>query len=160
MKDEATFKDAVDEDQSLPIVSLIVTFHGGASYDNLFREVKQVAKDGRVQIYSSGFDKIRTILDSFEKGETGNRMVDQFTKEAKSLDPGAVLFNWECCSECHGMYGYTFENKKDVLDLMAYAIKHQHMMMFSDFAVKALLNIWDASVLGPLPFEKLGECSS
>lgn len=43
---------------------------------------------------------------------------------------------------------------------MKYAIDHKHMMMFSDFAVKALLNDWDEKLLGPKAFCNLGECDS
>ena len=32
--------------------------------------------------------------------------------------------------------------------------------MCSDFAVEALINDWDAHLLGPNPFIKLGSCSS
>lgn len=70
------------------------------------------------------------------------------------MSADAVLFNWECCSACHvSGDSYTFSNKDDVLSLMKYAIGNKHMMMFSDFALKALLNIWDEKILGPRPFK-------
>ncbi len=34
------------------------------------------------------------------------------------------------------------------------------MVMFSDFSLKALINQWDESKLGPNPFKKVGETSS
>lgn len=80
-------------------------------------------------------------------------MAEQFALESKELDPESVLFNWECCSGCLvGQKDYTFTNASIILKLMQYIIDHKHMMMFSDFAVKALLNVWDEKILGPLPF--------
>lgn len=35
-----------------------------------------------------------------------------------------------------------------------------HMVMFSDFSLKALIKNWDSKLLGPNPFVKTGQTSS
>ena len=39
-------------------------------------------------------------------------------------------------------------------------IDKKFLCMFSDFSLKALINQWDESILGPNPFKKVGETSS
>lgn len=149
-----------DKNKALPIIAVIITFCKGSTYDNLFREVKQLVQDARVQVYSTDFENIKVILNALQKGDQQNKLAAQFAKEIKEVEVDSVLFNWECCSGCQVSSNYGFNNKKDIMELIQFAITNKHMMMFSDFAVKGLLNDWDEKILGPLPFAKLGECSS
>lgn len=41
------------------------------------------------------------------------------------------------------------------MKLVEYVIKGKHMAMFSDFSLKALIDHWDAKVLGPNPFKRM-----
>lgn len=39
-------------------------------------------------------------------------------------------------------------------------LDRQHMVMFGDFSLKALIGSWDTELLGPKPFVKMGEISN
>lgn len=68
----------------------------------------------------------------------------------KGLDPDCVVFNWECSS---GYSSKNFEQGKDhVMKFAKKMIDRGHMVMFSDFSLKALINNWDSHILGPNPF--------
>jgi len=69
------------------------------------------------------------------------------------LDPDCTVFNWECSS------GYSTgifpEGAENVLKLVSYLLNKGHMVMFSDFSLKALIPNWNAKILGPNPFVRL-----
>lgn len=74
-------------------------------------------------------------------------------KHIKSLDPDCVVFNWECSS---GYSSQSFnEGSKNVLTFAKAMIDRGHMVMFSDFSLKALIAQWDQKTLGPNPFVKV-----
>lgn len=39
-------------------------------------------------------------------------------------------------------------------------IDKKFLCMFSDFSLKALISQWESSILGPNPFQKVGETST
>jgi hypothetical protein len=39
--------------------------------------------------------------------------------------------------------------------IVAHALDRGFMVIFGDFSLKALIKDWDASLLGPLPFEQV-----
>jgi hypothetical protein len=44
-----------------------------------------------------------------------------------------------------------------IMRTVAHALQQGFMVIFGDFSLKALIKDWDASLLGPLPFEQVGE---
>jgi hypothetical protein len=82
----------------------------------------------------------------------------QLTKDMSEVDKDSVLFNWECCGGC-SQNNYSFSNNNEKMDLIKYLTDKGHMLMFSDFAVRALVNSWDENLLGPNPFKLLGGCN-
>ena len=73
----------------------------------------------------------------------------------KSLDPDCVVFNWECCS---GYSSKKFsEGSKVVFQFVGEMLRRGHMLMFSDFSLKALISSWNQEVLGPNPFVQVSE---
>lgn len=76
----------------------------------------------------------------------------------KELDADCAVFNWECSS------GYMSENfpegKDRLFDFIKFVIDRGHMVMFSDFSLKSLIQQWDTAKLGPNPFKKIGETSA
>jgi len=152
------FKIPQNDDPSKPLLSVIVTTYSGASYDDLFRQVPQVAPGGRVSLYSLGLDKITTFFNELINPDVcTNIEIKGLAKEMQEVNPDSVLFNFECCSGCSGA-DYHFPQKDSTLKLINHLLERGHMVMCSDFAVKALINDW-SETLGPNPFVKLGECS-
>jgi hypothetical protein len=46
-----------------------------------------------------------------------------------------------------------------VMDLMQTLLSRGHLVMVSDFSLKALIKQWSERHLGPNPFVKVGECN-
>lgn len=76
----------------------------------------------------------------------------------KQLDPDCVVYNWECSSS-YGSEKFP-EGKEKVFELVQVLLDRGHMVMFSDFSLKALINDWSVPHLGPNPFVKVGETST
>ena len=70
----------------------------------------------------------------------------------KKIHPDCVVFNWECCGSYSGQS--FIEGKDKVFKFLKIVLDKGHMVMFSDFSLKALINDWDSSLLGPNPFVK------
>jgi len=99
------------------------------------------------------------ILAAFkEPSRTNTGVIKEIFDDMKSLDPENVVFNWECCSSWSCQ---SFSNKKQVtMELIKTLLDRKHMVMCSDFALKALIADWSVKELGPNPFVKIGEFSS
>jgi len=152
-------------DKDKPLVSVIITIFNGSSYATLFRTVAQVAPAGRVAVYQMQPQSLEGMLDKMKKPTQSIRdsdpafikIVDAIYADMASLDPENVVFNWECCSSFSSS-GFPGSSLKIVtMDLVQLALERKHMVMFSDFALKALLNDWSVQHLGPRPFAKIGE---
>lgn len=150
------------DDKTLPVVSIIVTIYEGSSYDNLFREIKQKAPEGRVSVYWLSPSYIEKFLQVLQNGLANvdnekdlKEDVKTLIKEMNDLEPDCVLFNWECCSA----FSDAFRENNPTMNLIKFLLDRKHMTMFSDFAMKSLIKCWDQSLLGPNPFVKIGECS-
>ena len=147
-----------NDDPSKPVLSVIVTSFAGNSFDDLFRQVPQVAPGGRVSLYSLNMENINAFFNEIMNGESSNiDEIKNLSKEMQEVSPDAVLFNFECCSGCSSN-NYHFPQKEPTIKLINYLLERGHMVMCSDFAVKALINDW-SKLLGPNPFLNLGECS-
>jgi hypothetical protein len=155
-----------NDDEKLPILSVIVTFRSGCSYDNLFNQVRQVPPEGgRITLYEANLDSIDKLY-SYLSGEVSSdkisdetlkKTVSELLHEISDIEPDCVLFNFECSSGCAGQ---TFSKKDATMKTVKFILDKGSMVMFSDFAVKALIHQWDENLLGSNPFIKLGECSS
>jgi len=150
------------DDKEKPVVSVIVTVCGGISFDTLFQTVKQVAPEGRVVVYKALPECEPFILKKF-RGEEVVESCDERTNTAlielfsniKSVDPEAVVFNWECCSDISS-HGYHFTDKNVTFDLARFLVDRKSMVMFTHFSMMALVNDWCEDKMGPNPFVGLG----
>merc|ERR1711879_666382 len=81
--------------------------------------------------------------------------------DIRSVEPLCVVFNWECCSTCaHEAFHQPDEDprcREIVMDLMQLLLERGHMVMCSDFSLKALIKQWSERRLGPNPFVKIGD---
>lgn len=150
-----------DESKDKPLSSVIITFCKGSSYDALFSTVPQEAPDGKVHVYAAGLDTatVSAILGGVGGEEPAldppelKMLADDFATEGVD-----VVVNFECCSACSdkGFGGVG----RQVLDLTRAVLDKGWLLIFSDFSLKALITEWDEALLGPNPFEKLGEFGS
>jgi len=149
-----------EKEKDKPLVSVIVTIFSGSSYDSLFRSVPQIAPNGRVSVFHVTPRNLRALLDRMKDTNKAcrDKVLSELCGEIESLSPDAVVFNWECCSEwSSNSFG---QYRKVTMDLMRLALERKHMVMASDFALKALISDWSEPDLGPNPFVKIGEFSS
>ena len=51
------------------------------------------------------------------------------------------------------------DTRSNIMQTVAHALGCGFMVIFGDFSLKALIKDWDHSLLGPLPFEQVGETS-
>eukprot|EP01116_Phalansterium_solitarium_P023658 TRINITY_DN8400_c0_g1_i1.p1 TRINITY_DN8400_c0_g1~~TRINITY_DN8400_c0_g1_i1.p1 ORF type:complete len:413 (+),score=96.47 TRINITY_DN8400_c0_g1_i1:142-1239(+) len=147
---------------NLPVVAVIATIKQAGSFDKLFSDVPQKAPDGRVSVYCFSYDclrAIRTRLAGQDRtpaaGGSVESVVDEFVRDVASVQPESVVFNFECCSGCsNDRFPSGF--KDDVMELTQFALARKHMLMFSDFSLKALIAEWSEPHLGRNPFVQLG----
>jgi hypothetical protein len=147
------------------LVAVIVTICSGSSYDRLFTSVPQIAGEGkRVATYETSARSLPLIAAALSgRDSQGNRTAEfhrnlrRLTCDMQSVQPDSVLFNWECCSGCSCEH---FPSAPEVMDLVKLLIDKGHMVMFSDFTLKALIQDWREDLLGPNPFVKVGEFHS
>jgi len=148
------------ERSSDEIVAVIVTISSSQSYDALFRAIPQLSPEGIVAVYAMDQKFIPKFLSHWsgeqspapEEGELGDTL-KELLAHLEEAEAGSIVFNWECCGGCSEK-GFT---EPLSVALMAQAIERGHMVMCSDFAVKALLSQWDEALLGPNPFITTGE---
>jgi hypothetical protein len=151
--------------QDQELVAVVVTICDGGSYDVLFSSVPQLAGDGkRVAVYSANPRSLAHILSELtgqraqgERSSEFHRNLRHLIRDMSAVQPDSVVFNWECCAGCSGE---TFPNSEVVMTLAKRLIDRGHMVMFSDFSLKALIRQWDEDRLGPNPFVKVGEFST
>jgi hypothetical protein len=155
-------------EKDLPVISLIITLCSGSSYDELFTKIQQKAPEGgRISVYSvdlASVGRLTNILTnqvdlSSISDETEKQIITELLSDMKDLEPDCILFNFECCSGCH-QKTYSFPQVSETYTFIKLIIDRGNTIMFSDFAVKALIENWDENLLGKNPFMKEGECSS
>jgi hypothetical protein len=74
--------------------------------------------------------------------------------DIQAVQADSVVFNWECCSGCSSDH---LECSAEVMKLVKHLLDRGHMVMFSDFSLKALIQHWKEELLGPNPFVKVSE---
>lgn len=146
------------------LAAVIVTISDGRSYDDLFQKVPQQGPEGTyVATYCIDSLSLRHILASLRDvhGNSSDAPTDAMGEEFRNLlrdlrvvEANSVVFNWECCS---GISNENFSDAEVVMDLMQCLIARGHMVMCSDFSLKALIKCWSERRLGPNPFVKIGE---
>lgn len=144
------------------LVGVIVTISDGNSYDPLFSQVAQVAGEGqRVATYGASPSSLPHIMSALSGSQVqgsipGNlhRNLRRLVADIVEVQPDSVVFNWECCSGCCGEH---FQDGAVVMNLVKRILDRGHMVMFSDFSLKALIKEWKNDLLGPNPFIKVSE---
>lgn len=152
---------------ALPLAAVVVTICRGNSYDKLFASVRQQACEGtRVSTYTATGRSLTHLLRAFRgvtdtPGTAAWRDFSLLMADIRSVDASSVVFNWECCSGCsHSKFNDDTEGDECrviVLDLMKILLDRGHMVMCSDFSLKALIAQWSERRFGPNPFVKIGE---
>ena len=154
------------------VVAVIVTLCASASFDPMFAKEKQIVEGGRVAVYSVQYgnmdvEHLSHCLGATEEDDTNKfdgaekRVVMQLQKDIQSVDPECVVFNFECCGGCSTEKGFrNFEYSDGVMKIVKQLLDKSHMLMFSDFSLKALLARWDESKLGPKVGREVGSLSS
>lgn len=172
------------------IAAIVVTICGGTSYDNLFSAVPQQSDEGTkvlafVLDADAGVKRLQKALagggldaDAVDHPDTGDTAAMKELVEAIAIvraegRADCVVINFECCSAygdhgfCRGHHGHqhTGAVSPDAsIELIATAVAHGHLVMCSDFSLKALIAKWEgnaglAARLGPCPLKKTGEFS-
>lgn len=146
-----------------PPCAVIVTIRSNGSYDRMFRDVLQHSpnRDYSVALFEMDYETISTF---FSYLITEGSIPDQDSKTAirqvmdaiELVDPGSVLFNFECCAFCTRK---EFRGMRDkLMQFLRALINRGYMAMFSDFSLKGLIAQWDPALLGPNPFHHIGKC--
>eukprot|EP01064_Diplonema_japonicum_P023522 TRINITY_DN33959_c0_g1_i1.p1 TRINITY_DN33959_c0_g1~~TRINITY_DN33959_c0_g1_i1.p1 ORF type:complete len:378 (+),score=110.88 TRINITY_DN33959_c0_g1_i1:44-1177(+) len=161
--------DDNDEKKSGNVVAVVVTINGGGSYDPLFSEQPQVVPEGVVRVYKSSFEALPVLRrylteDPTEKAALPTTpdtaalgVIDELLENMTTVGGEAVVFNFECCGGCSDV---GFPDTNEVFRFTKTVLDKKCMVMFSDFSLKGLIGKWDAALLGPCPFEKVGELNS
>lgn len=149
------------------LVAVVVTIARGASYDRLFQDVPQQSAEGtRVATYTATGRSLSHLLRAFRTNDpipSNPAWADfrQLLTDIRLVDAASVVFNWECCAGCSceafGDHSEGQHPREIVMDLMELLLQRGHMVMVSDFSLKALIKQWSERRLGPNPFKKLGE---
>lgn len=150
------------QDGNLKLSAVVVTLRAGHSYDPCFQEVPQEGTEGTFVATYEVTGSVKKILEAMSEVSQSSSHMDMgelgsLIKDISLVAPSAVVFNWECCSSCSEESFGTAEETSIVLDLMALLIKRGHMVMCSDFSLKALIKQWSTTRFGPNPFVKIGE---
>lgn len=138
------------------IAGIIINISEGTSYDPLFTRVQQKSSPGtRVLVYHCNYENLELISEEIRGIRSKKPVISRILGEMKEIDPDCTIFNWECCSSLESKkFPYSEEFTMRSLRLI---LDQQHMAMFSDFSLKALINGWDTALLGPNPFILLNE---
>jgi hypothetical protein len=144
------------------LVGVIVTISDGTSYDQLFSQVPQLAGENeRVATYRASVASLPHIVGELlgnppqgNRPSSLHRNLRRVIADIRQVQPDSVVFNWECCSGCGCD---RFHDAKIVMDLVKHLLDRGHMVMFSDFSLKALIAEWQEHLLGPNPFLKVSE---
>lgn len=81
-------------EQDKKLVAVIISFHEGGSYDELFTSVQQKAEEGtQVLVYSCSSYASQYILEAFHN-EPEDPILKTLMEHIKGVDPDCVVFNW------------------------------------------------------------------
>merc|ERR1719272_614883 len=101
---------------------------------------------------------VKPILDALKGGAVEERSALQaLVVDIGSVETSSVVFNWECCEQCARETFGSPQESEATLDFIEFLLHEGHMVMCSDFSLKALIKQWCPRRLGPNPFVKVGE---
>jgi hypothetical protein len=144
------------------LVGVIITISDGTSYDPLFSQVPQRAGENqRVATYRASVASLQHMINALS-GNTPpvplptslHRNLRRMAADIREVQPDSVVFNWECCAGCGNNQ---FHDASIVMNLVKHLLDRGHMVMFSDFSLKALITEWKENLLGPNPFLRVSE---
>lgn len=100
-------------------------------------------------VYHATYKNVNELLGCLDGAPTKKPIVTRIVKQIQSIDPDCTIFNWECCSaEESKMFPLDGSTQKAIKALL----DKGHMVMFSDWSLKALIKNWDEKSLGLNPF--------
>jgi hypothetical protein len=154
---ELTFGSSVENE----IVGMVVTMCSGSTYDGVFKSIEQKAGEGeRVAVYSCMNVTPTKLLEGIQHGVFGeDAVLQKMLAEIACLEPGTVVFNWECCSGFSNDRFVEDDQNNPTIILMAYLLEKGFMVQCCDFSAGALIKCWDKKYLGSNPFIKAGTFS-
>lgn len=164
--DECEERPDGGEDAGWELGAVVVTIRNGASYDDVFHRVPQQGVGGTYVATYEIAGSLAPVWTALAEGRTAEEGplqsmegdLEQLVEDVGKLEASSVVFNWECCSACSDESFGTAAETRVVLDLMQLLLGRGHMVMCSDFSLKALIRQWSEPHLGPNPFVKVGEC--
>lgn len=147
-------------DPDLKLNAVIATIRQGSSYDPMFQQVPQEGVQGTYVMTYQITGSVKPILDALKGGvfEEGSAL-QALVLDIGSVEPSSVVFNWECCEQCSRETFGSPQESETTLDFIEFLLHEGHMVMCSDFSLKALIKQWCPRRLGPNPFVKVGEHS-
>lgn len=149
----------------LKLAAVVVTICNGSSYDDVFARVAQEGIEGTYVATYRVSGPLAPVLTALRSAggpaataqAAGAGDLRELLEHARAADPASVVFNWECCCACSQESFGDLRESEVVLDLMELLLQRGHMVMCSDFSLKALIKSWSTRRFGPNPFVKLGE---
>lgn len=145
--------------QNLELAAVVVTIRNGASYDPAFDSCPQHGPEGTYVATYCLSGPLASILDAVraEVGVVPHGTLGELMQDIRAVDPASVVFNLEGCSGyCNNSFGSVQETRAAV-DFMKAAIDLGHMVVCSDFSLKALIQQWDSNHFALNPFVQIGE---
>jgi hypothetical protein len=116
-----------------------------------------------------------TATEEIERARKVQEAIQQVMTAIGQVEASSVVFNFECCGRCSdsgfscpltGLNRVNSEGNANSSSAVIHFVKNLldagYMVMFADFSLKALLHDWDASLLGPNPFDRVpsADCNS
>lgn len=147
-------------DPDLKLSAVVATIRQGNSYDPIFQKVPQEGVQGTYVMTYQITGSVKPIFDALKGGavELGSAL-ESMVLAIGSVEPRSVVFNWECCEQCTRETFGSPQESETTMDFIEFLLHEGHMVMCSDFSLKALIKQWCPRRLGPNPFVKVGEFS-
>ena len=147
------------------VCAVILTVNEGGSYDTLFRSVEQVPPEDDVaislwELRTNHIPQLEKMIKGekieSKEGDKTESLLKEILSDLERAEPQSVLLNFECCSA----FG---DHKCPDIGAMMRTIRlfldRGHNVNTGDFSSKALITVWDETIMGPNPFVRCGECS-
>ena len=145
------------------VCAVILTVNEGGSFDTLFRNVMQVPPEDDVaislwELRTSHLTELEKMMTKQEDGSTDKETTERLKEIMSDLEraePQSVLLNFECCSA----FG-DHQAPAAMMRIIRFFLDRGHNVNTGDFSTKALITLWDETIMGPNPFVRCGECNS
>lgn len=145
--------------------NVIVCIRNGNSYDPIYEEVSTSTSTNMICfiINNGAVTELKKKLQDCTM-ECNNKVAEIYTTMTNVATEN-VVFYWECCSGCCGSHSAItgkhteYSIGADSIALIKLLLDRKIMTMCADFSLKGLIADWDSTLLGPCPFETIGEIS-